>query len=84
MRDEEVRISTYSDFGHVGKTKLAAFTIFIRFLELNVDYVPVFVDESVDQPALPEPFLQGVGVVVGGKPKKSIVLNVFAAGAVNV
>lgn len=70
MRDEEVQILTYRDFDHVGKTKLAALTIFLRFLEHNVNYVPVFVDESMDHPVLPEPFLQGVGVVVGGKTQR--------------
>ena len=63
-------MSTYIDLYHVGKTKIAAVTIHLRFTELDVDYVPVFVDENVDNPALPEPFLRGVGVVEGRKPKK--------------
>ena len=84
MRDEQVRKSTHRDLGHVEKTKSPAATIFLRFIKLSVDNAPVFVDESVNNPALPEPFLQGVGVVEGRKPNKSVMSFCFAAGSVNV
>ena len=84
MRDERVQILTYRDFYHVGKTKISTLTILPRFFELSVAYALVFVDESVNNPALPEPFLQGVGVVEGRKPNKSVMSFCFAAGSVNV
>ena len=82
--DEQERKSTHRDLDHVEKTKSPAVTIFLGFKELSVDDAPVFVDESVNNPALPEPFLRGVGVVEGRKPNKGIMLIFFAAGAVNV
>ena len=82
MRDERVQILTYRDFYHVGKTKIVTLTILPRFFELSVVYALVFVDESVDRPALPESFLGGVDV--GRKADKGIVLIFFDAGAVNV
>ena len=84
MRDRQVRILTYGDLYHVGKTKSAAGTILRRYFEIKVDYAVIFVDESVDKPALSEPFLEGVGVVEGRKPEHSIMTFLFAAGAVNV
>lgn len=73
---------TYRDFYHVGKTKNATVTILPRVFELDVVYVLVFVDESVDNPALQESFLEGVDV--GGKADKGIVSIFLVAGAVNV
>ena len=80
--DEQERKSTHRDLDHVEKTKSPAVTIFLGFKELSVDDAPVFVDESVDRPALPESFLGGVDV--GRKADKGIVLIFFDAGAVNV
>ena len=65
MRDEQVLILTHSDFYHLEQTKNPAGLISLRFQKLKVDDVPVFVDEGVDDPALPESFLRGVGVVEG-------------------
>ena len=48
-----------------------------------VDDVPIFVDESMDDPALPEKSIQGVGVVEGRKPDECKVIDRFEARAVN-
>ena len=48
-----------------------------------VDDVPIFVDEGMDNPALPEKSIPGVGVVEGRKPDECKVLDTFGARAVN-
>ena len=48
-----------------------------------VDDVPIFVNESMDDPALPEKYIRGVGVVEGRKPHECKVIDTFEVRAVN-
>ena len=84
MRDEQVLILTHSDFYHVENTKNPAVSISLRFQKLKVDDASIFVDKSVDDPALPEPFLRGVGIVEGRESQNRVMWSFFTAGAVNI